>query len=107
MKSRKLICVAAITFTVLAILLPLAAREGHAQHHHYKLIDVGTFGGPNSSVDDGGAPLSAVLNDRGAVACVADTAMPDPHAGNPNPVIGSDGFVNNACRWRDGVLTDL
>jgi len=44
MKSKTLMCITAITlFAALALPGQLAA-----QHHHYKLIDLGTFGGPSS-----------------------------------------------------------
>lgn len=50
MKSRKQYCFTAITLLVaLAIPISLAADDegdNHHKHHHYKLIDMGTFGGP-------------------------------------------------------------
>src|SRR5689334_10906121 len=55
MKPRILLFAAAIAFiTLLAIPAQLAAqsKQGHknASHHHYQLIDLGTFGGPLSGV---------------------------------------------------------
>ena len=44
MKSKLIRVVAA--FGLMAISNQLSAQEQHAKHHHYKLIDVGTFGGP-------------------------------------------------------------
>ena len=71
-----------------------------AQHRHYKLIDLGTFGGPNSFVD-GGAP--SMINNRGAVAGEAETSIPCPYAG----AAFSDGVFSPAFVWRNGVLTNL
>jgi hypothetical protein len=56
LKSRFLMYSAAIAlFTALAIPLRLAAQNNQVhnngnKHHHYVLIDMGTFGGPYSSL---------------------------------------------------------
>ena len=60
-----------------SLALPLithADQQGKKEHPRYKLIDLGTFGGPASRVED----FQRVLNNRGAVIGVADTADPDP-----------------------------
>jgi hypothetical protein len=61
--------VAVVTlFVALAIPVRLAAQGSQNQklkHHHYQLIDMGTFGGPNS----GDFPLwLGTLNSRGVTA---------------------------------------
>lgn len=67
----------------------------------YKLIDLGTFGGPHSAV--GGSQTVDVTNTR-SVAGGADTLIPDPYAPE---CFNRRCFVEHAFRWRMGVLTDL
>jgi len=54
MKHGKLIQIAATTSAVLMTVLvtgtPLAAQEQAAVHQRYRLVDLGTLGGPNSYV---------------------------------------------------------
>jgi probable HAF family extracellular repeat protein len=72
---------AMILFT-LATPLPLFAQDSQDrkhEHHHYKLIDLGTFGGPQSFVNFPKVGYAPVLNNSGTVAGWADTAVPDPH----------------------------
>lgn len=97
MKSSGLLC----TFALLAISVQLAAQE-LPKHHHYKLIDVGTFGGPNAYLSYP-LPGEVQLNQRGLVVGVADTPSSDPY--NPNCMI--DCYLVHAFQWRNGVLTDL
>jgi probable HAF family extracellular repeat protein len=110
MKSRKLMCITAITlFALLAIPYRLAAQEPSVpqpkqqthEHHHYKLIDLGTFGGPNTYYWGLG---SQNLNNRGMVTGSADTSIPDPNAPN---CFNPDCLVSHALQWQKGVLTDL
>jgi len=69
-----------------------------AQKTSYRLIDIGTLGGPSAHgpSNGGGSPF---LNNPGTVVGSADTSIP---CNNPNncPVF-------HAFRWQNGVLTDL
>jgi probable HAF family extracellular repeat protein len=78
-----------------------ASQDHHAKHHHYKLIDIPTLGGPNSSFGIGGY-VSRTMNRRGTAIAQADTSIPDPSC-----MVGTDCLVNHPYRWQDGVLTDL
>ena len=65
MKFQELIRLTATSLVGMAITLPLAAQEPPAaHHHHYKLIQIGTFGGPNSHVHTTGD-----LSEYGYVDC--------------------------------------
>jgi probable HAF family extracellular repeat protein len=106
MKSKALTCIVAMTlFGALAITLQLAAQEQQQKKEHtrYKLIDLGTFGGPASYFSGGGIG-NLVLNNRGIAAGYADTSAPDPYAPN---CFNADCFLSHTFRWHDGVLTDL
>jgi hypothetical protein len=85
MKSIKLAWAPTLSLlTVLAIPVRLAAqdnRDPHHKHHHYKLIDVGTFGGPNTNLITQGVGAQ-ILNNRGIVTGSADGAR---HAIEPIP----------------------
>src|SRR5215831_4550631 len=86
-----------------ALGMPLATPAGappDKTHARYKLIDLGTFGGPFSAAAD----LQETVNNRGTVIGVADTAAPDPFAPN---CFGPNCLVQHAFQWRHGVLTDL
>jgi hypothetical protein len=48
MKSRILMAIVITFSAALAMSNLLAAQQHHARHHHYKLIDMGSFGGPQS-----------------------------------------------------------
>jgi probable HAF family extracellular repeat protein len=100
------------TATLLLATLPIMAQTSVHQgvvnhrktkHHRYKLLDLGTFGGPQSYVN---IPISyaQVVNNRGTVAGWADTAASDP---NPDFCFDEDCFVAHPFRWRNGVKTDL
>jgi probable HAF family extracellular repeat protein len=109
MKRKALAISIAITlFAALAIPVQALAQEQKEarKHHHYRLVDIGTFGGPNSFLPE---PTQSIrpLNNRGMLASGADTAIPDPNAQNNNGFFPSDGFIAHACQWRNGVLTDL
>lgn len=80
-----------------------ASQSGQTLQHHYKLIDMGTFGGPQSSVTDTGVPGGVFLNSRGMLTGYADLSALDPY---PNFCF-IDCYVDHAFVWRDGFMTDL
>ena len=92
--------IALALFGVLMTTLPAAAQE----HPRYKLVDLGTLGGPHSygSVNGEGFQL---LNNSGVVASYADLSNPDPNAAFFCFV--PDCFQAHAAQWKDGVITDL
>jgi probable HAF family extracellular repeat protein len=93
--------VAVMLFSTLAMSVHLAAqeqREEKNEHHHYKLIDMGTFGGPNSWFSN---PDSRAINNRGTATGWADTSIPDPNC------LFFDCVVNRAFVRKNGVTTDL
>jgi len=106
------LCSLAITLWVsVALSVPLTAQDEplNHQHHHYQLIDMGTFGGPSSwlattnQVTSPGA-INQVLNNRGTVVGWGDTSTPDPFAPN---CFNFDCFLPFAFQWQKGVVTDL
>jgi probable HAF family extracellular repeat protein len=79
------------------------AAQEHLQtlrHHHYKLIDVGTFGGAGGGIE---GPASPSLNQRGVLVGESGTASPDPFA----PDCFFDCFIDLGFLVRDGVVTRL
>ncbi|MGH9774993.1 MAG: hypothetical protein ACRD50_08615 [Candidatus Acidiferrales bacterium] len=101
-RNLKATIIAITLFAALAVPVRLAAQdkaqEKSASHHHYKLIDMGTLGGPNSSVTE----AAQVVNAGGRFAGGADTVTPDP-----NPCILCGPFITHAFQWENGVRTDL
>ena len=74
------------------------------EHHLYRLVDLGTLGGPRSRVNVGGPPFypaSSTLNDVGKVAAVGDTTIPNLFEGSP------DGFVYRAFSSSGDVPRNL
>lgn len=109
MKSRTWMWMTPVyLFAVLAMPIWTAAQDNPSpdnkpKHKQYKLIDVGTFGGPASyaSADNFGG---RTLNNGGIAAGYADTSIPDPNSPN---CFNTDCFVSHTFRWKNGVLTDL
>ena len=92
------------TLSVIVFPAQLAAQniKGQVQHHHYKPIDIGTFGGPASYLS---APLPTnVMNKNGTFAAWADTPVVDSF---PTLCFNPDCFVSHALKWDSGVSTDL
>jgi hypothetical protein len=85
-RTSTLTAVMTLLAATLAIPVRLAAQDNqdhHRKHHHYKLVDMGTFGGPQSIVLAAGQ----VLNNQGMVAGCADTPTHDPNFPNFNPFL--------------------
>jgi probable HAF family extracellular repeat protein len=85
---------------------PLIAQEPRHESppHRYKLIDLGTLGGPltyGSASGDG----ARLLNERGEISSFSDTALPDPFA--PDRCFDTDCLLAHAFRWKDGRMIDL
>src|SRR5215472_13549048 len=96
-------CATVIGFLVL-LALPVQLA---AQQTRYRLIDLGTLGGPNSFPSPAGQNSFGqgvvMLNNAGRVAGWADTTIPDPFS------FGNDGLclITHAFQWDNGTLTDL
>jgi probable HAF family extracellular repeat protein len=96
-------------FAALAIPVSLAAQDKaklahHHQYHHYQLVDVGTFGGPNSSyLQPLPGPGGRLLNSSGTAVGSADTPTPDPLCIGFN----FDCYVGPGFKWQNGVTNVL
>jgi len=95
-------------FAALAIPAQLIAQEQSGlqitQKHHtrYKVVFVGTFGGPNSHFERDG---QHILNNDGSFIGWADDSLPDPFA--PDGCWDGDCFVARAFLWKNGEMADL
>ncbi len=102
MNLKKMAVAIAVVLAVgLASHLPLSAQQS-AKHHHYKLVDAGTFGGPEGSIFFSN-PSSPALNNKGMLVGVSDTSAPDPFA----PDCFFDCFVDLGFLLQDGVVIPL
>jgi probable HAF family extracellular repeat protein len=102
MNSKKLqlsfwMMMLALAFSAVSSAQNSPAESKH-QHHNYKLMDLGTFGGPNSFYLS--QPVVQSVNNRGTVVGTADTTVPNPTC---NPYCN----VVHAFSWQKDVLTDL
>src|SRR5207248_9068916 len=89
MKHNLPACITAMVFTALAITAQVAAQKAP----RYKLIDLGTLGGPNSSE----GPRFPIVNSRGVVAGASDTLLTDP-----NCVFRPNCLDLHATQWSSG-----
>ncbi len=94
-------------FAALAMPVCMAAQDNLSQdhkpkHQKYKLIDLGTFGGPNSFYFS--SPVGDNVNNHGTVVGAADTSLQDPYYPNCDT---PDCLILRAFQWKDGILTDL
>jgi probable HAF family extracellular repeat protein len=81
----------------------------HHQHHQYRIIDMGTFGGPSSFVN---FPYNAVpaVNSRGATVGASATPVATTSTSDFFVCGGLDGIVPNVFHgfvWQSGSVTNL
>ncbi len=111
MKSRTWMWMNAVyLFAALAMPVGMAAQDNPSQdhkpkHHQYKLIDMGTFGGAQSSINDQGNGYPD-LNKHGDLVGAAETLVPLNQYSNGFPCFPGPN-VNHAFRYQDGQVTDL
>ncbi len=79
------------------------AQDHPSKHQQYKLIDLGTLGGPSSLIIGATGPI----NNSGMVLTEsADTAVPNPFYPNDNPYLNLL-FVQHAFLWFRNRVQDL
>lgn len=101
MKSLLVICIAVLVmFMASAAPGVLAMPAATVTYPRFKLIDMGTFGGPNSWVN---GPQLSDLSNNGDYGSEADTNIPYPYPGYC-PI---DCYVEHAQALRNGVIMDL
>src|SRR6516165_1179284 len=97
-----------IVVTALFALANPASGAAAQKHHHYKVIDIGTFGGPQSYVNPGSGNetgnYARVLNNRGSVTGWAEFSIPDPF---PAFCFSDDCVTDHTFVWKDGVKIDM
>jgi probable HAF family extracellular repeat protein len=100
------------TIALLAIPVPLAAQaknHTNTQHHHYKFVDLGTFGGPTSFINPP-FNVNPELSSQGVTAGGSATPVALTPTNNPFDCGGLDGivpYVFHAFEWRRGAVLDL
>ena len=99
MSKRLAVLIAAAIVPALTFAVPAQA----CAQYPYRLIDLGTFGGPSSFLDEPDIPLTS----QGVVVGVADTATVDTDSPNCPTAGYCDGYNQHAFAWRDGRLHDL
>jgi len=110
MKSLPLACFGTLTL-ILAVVLPVNLRaqeneDSSPKHHHYKVVDLGSFGGGNSYAQGVFLPFfpgTTTLNHSGAVAAWGDTPTNDPFS----PACYVDCLVGYALQWVHGTANNL
>jgi probable HAF family extracellular repeat protein len=103
--------VAGVSALVLLATGLLAARAQPAAvdipgtHHHFRMIDLGTLGGPSSSVST--EPEQSVIDDAGTIVGGSETSVLTPEPGCYNPIGNNDCLIIHAFSWEAGHLKDL
>jgi probable HAF family extracellular repeat protein len=103
----RIACFAVFICATVALIISMStnAQTEKGKHHHYKLIDLGTFGGPFATANT--EPTENFVNNAGAIVGGADTSIPTPEPDCYNPVNNNDCNISHAFIWRDDHLKDL
>lgn len=110
MKSRTLTCITLMSlFAAMAVPVRLVTQEQQQhkkEHYRYKLIELGTFGGPISYINPvgNGGPY---MNHQGRVVGSSMTSIPIPPNNNGFPCPSPPPYVFHAMEWSDSGVTDL
>jgi probable HAF family extracellular repeat protein len=91
--------VVAVGAAALVVAGPASAHASNASPFPYTLIDLGTFGGPNSFQNYPGRSLT----NGGSAIGEADTSTPDPNA----PICFADCFISPGFEWQHEQKTSL
>ena len=81
----------------------------HHQHHHYRLVDIGTFGGPASFINPPNN-VNPELSSRGVTGGASATSVSTTSTNNFAACGGLDGLVPkvfHAFEWQKGSVLDL
>jgi probable HAF family extracellular repeat protein len=107
MKSRFLVWSIAVALVeALALPIPLTAQGERTKALHYKLVELGTFGGPTSYINPvgNGGPS---MNRRGMVVGSSMTSIPIPTNQNGFSCPSPPNEVFHAMQWGDDGVIDL
>jgi probable HAF family extracellular repeat protein len=114
MKSRFLMLAVITMFTALAIPVRLTAQDKEIQkpnqHHHYQLIDMGTFGGAESAINFSLDINGKAVNKHGVTVGFSATSVPLQPTSDHFICGGDDGFgatITHAFGFIDGAVQDL
>jgi probable HAF family extracellular repeat protein len=104
-----LIGLATLSKSVTGTIAATPDTNTHNKHHHYKLIDVGTFGGPSSFINTP-QNIFPALNSSGSTVGASGTTIPTTPTSNPIICGGQEGLnpeVYHGFGWRNGAVADL
>lgn len=89
---------------LMGITITMAAESNpKTKHHRYKVVDVGTFGGPNADTLTP-PPAAQILTNNGIFVGTGETDLPDPF---PSACFNPDCFVREPLLWFGGVRLHL
>jgi probable HAF family extracellular repeat protein len=107
-----------VPWTVFSVAFAMQAAgqvplQRSVQHNRYKLINIGTFGGPASFIEpiyEFGIGGPNQVNSSGTAVGSSDLPIPTTALSSGYVCYGPKGlqpFVNRAFQWKDGIVSDL